>query len=193
MHLEQRVLGSTCATHPFSCVLLQTSGASSGAGTVSVVKVINTSAAGASTTTTAASPGGVRLAKAQEPVRRVETLCKQEKANRIVAEAIARAKARGERNIPRVLNQDELPSGQAAADGDAGGPAAAGAKKKGGGGGGGGGKKKSPVAAAGGGKGGAAAGGGAGDKKAKAKVGGAVGVAGGTGGGSKSKGKSKPK
>uniref|UniRef100_A0A671S3A2 Chromodomain-helicase-DNA-binding protein 8-like n=1 Tax=Sinocyclocheilus anshuiensis TaxID=1608454 RepID=A0A671S3A2_9TELE len=57
-----------------------------------------------------ASSSGVRLAKVQEPVRRVETLCKQEKANRIVAEAIARAKARGERNIPRVLNQDELPS-----------------------------------------------------------------------------------
>uniref|UniRef100_A0A671S425 Chromodomain-helicase-DNA-binding protein 8-like n=1 Tax=Sinocyclocheilus anshuiensis TaxID=1608454 RepID=A0A671S425_9TELE len=84
--------------------------ASSAGGTVSVVKVISTSAAGsASGTTTTASSSGVRLAKVQEPVRRVETLCKQEKANRIVAEAIARAKARGERNIPRVLNQDELP------------------------------------------------------------------------------------
>lgn len=161
-----------------------------------MVKVINTSAAGTSTTTTVASPGGVRLAKAQEPVRRVETLCKQEKANRIVAEAIARAKARGERNIPRVLNQDELPSGQTATDADGVSPATAGAKKKGGGGGGGGGggKKKSPVAAAGGGKGGAAGGGGgAGDKKGKAKAGGVVGVAGGASGGSKSKGKSKPK
>uniref|UniRef100_A0AAQ6AM39 DNA helicase n=1 Tax=Amphiprion ocellaris TaxID=80972 RepID=A0AAQ6AM39_AMPOC len=45
-------------------------------------------------------------------VRRVEILCKQEKANRIVAEAIARAKARGEKNLPRVLNQDELPTTQ---------------------------------------------------------------------------------
>uniref|UniRef100_A0A671S2U2 Chromodomain-helicase-DNA-binding protein 8-like n=1 Tax=Sinocyclocheilus anshuiensis TaxID=1608454 RepID=A0A671S2U2_9TELE len=119
--------------------------ASSAGGTVSVVKVISTSAAGsASGTTTTASSSGVRLAKVQEPVRRVETLCKQEKANRIVAEAIARAKARGERNIPRVLNQDELPAGQTSADleGVAG---AGGAKKKGGGGGGSGGsKKKSP-------------------------------------------------
>uniref|UniRef100_A0A3B4B4K4 Chromodomain helicase DNA binding protein 7 n=1 Tax=Periophthalmus magnuspinnatus TaxID=409849 RepID=A0A3B4B4K4_9GOBI len=32
--------------------------------------------------------------------------------NRIVAEAIARAKARGEKNLPRVLNQDELPASQ---------------------------------------------------------------------------------
>uniref|UniRef100_A0A672KZZ6 Chromodomain-helicase-DNA-binding protein 8 n=1 Tax=Sinocyclocheilus grahami TaxID=75366 RepID=A0A672KZZ6_SINGR len=90
---------------------------SSAGGAVSVVKVISTSAAGsASGTTTTASSSGVRLAKVQEPVRRVETLCKQEKANRIVAEAIARAKARGERNIPRVLNQDELPAGQTSVD-----------------------------------------------------------------------------
>ena len=156
-----------------------------------MVKVINTSAAGASTTTTVASPG-VRLAKAQEPVRRVETLCKQEKANRIVAEAIARAKARGERNIPRVLNQDELPSGQTSADAEGASGSAAVVKKKGGGGGGS--KKKSPVAAVAGGKGGGAAGGGGGDKKGKAKAGGAVGgVAGVTSGGSKSKGKSKLK
>lgn len=148
-----------------------------------MVKVINTSASGsASCTTTTAASSGVRLVKAQEPVRRVETLCKQEKANRIVAEAIARAKARGERNIPRVLNQDELPAGQTSADleGVAG---AAGAKKKGGGGGGGGGsKKKSP--SVGGGK--VVVGG---DKKSKAKTPGVV--AG--GGGSKSKSKTKLK
>uniref|UniRef100_A0A8C7UF68 Chromodomain helicase DNA binding protein 8 n=1 Tax=Oncorhynchus mykiss TaxID=8022 RepID=A0A8C7UF68_ONCMY len=111
---------------------------STAGGTVSVVKVINTSAAGSapSTTTTMASTG-IRLAKAQEPVRRVETLGKQEKANRIVAEAIARAKARGERNIPRVLNQDELPPGQKAADKGAAATTTGtpGAKKKGGGGG----------------------------------------------------------
>uniref|UniRef100_A0A673LKQ9 Chromodomain-helicase-DNA-binding protein 8-like n=1 Tax=Sinocyclocheilus rhinocerous TaxID=307959 RepID=A0A673LKQ9_9TELE len=119
--------------------------ASSAGGAVSVVKVISTLAAGsASGTTTTASSSGVRLAKVQEPVRRVETLCKQEKANRIVAEAIARAKARGERNIPRVLNQDELPAGQTSADLE-GVEGAGGAKKKGGGGGGSGGsKKKSP-------------------------------------------------
>uniref|UniRef100_A0A673J4C6 Chromodomain-helicase-DNA-binding protein 8 n=1 Tax=Sinocyclocheilus rhinocerous TaxID=307959 RepID=A0A673J4C6_9TELE len=116
-------------------------------GAISVVKVISTSAAGsASCTTTTVSSSGVRLVKVQEPVRRVETLCKQEKANRIVAEAIARAKARGERNIPRVLNQDELPAGQTSADLE-GVTGAGGAKKKGGGGGSGSGgsKKKSPM------------------------------------------------
>uniref|UniRef100_A0A673Y650 Chromodomain helicase DNA binding protein 8 n=1 Tax=Salmo trutta TaxID=8032 RepID=A0A673Y650_SALTR len=125
------------------------SSTSTAGGTVSVVKVINTSAAGSapSTTTTMASTG-IRLAKAQEPVRRVETLGKQEKANRIVAEAIARAKARGERNIPRVLNQDELPAGQKAADKGAAAMTTGtpGAKKKGGGGGS---KKKSPPGAGG--------------------------------------------
>lgn len=79
-----------------------------------MVKVINSSTAGPSTTTTTPSQA-IRITKASgEPasVRRVEILCKQEKANRIVAEAIARAKARGEKNLPRVLNQDELPSTQ---------------------------------------------------------------------------------
>uniref|UniRef100_A0A4W4GPK3 DNA helicase n=1 Tax=Electrophorus electricus TaxID=8005 RepID=A0A4W4GPK3_ELEEL len=105
----------------------------SSGGAVSVVKVINTTA--------------VRVVKAQEPVRKVESLCKQEKANRIVAEAIARAKARGERNIPRVLNQDELPAGQTSADVE-GAAAPAGTKKKVGGGN----KKKSPASGATGGK-----------------------------------------
>uniref|UniRef100_A0A8C1SRI0 Chromodomain-helicase-DNA-binding protein 8 n=1 Tax=Cyprinus carpio TaxID=7962 RepID=A0A8C1SRI0_CYPCA len=162
---------------------LQSHTASSAGGAVSVVKVINTLATGsASGTTTTAASSGVRLAKVQEPVRKVETLCKQEKANRIVAEAIARAKARGERNIPRVLNQDELPAGQTSADlEDAAG--AGGAKKKGGGGGGGGSggsKKKSPSA----GVGKLVVGG---DKKSKAKTPGVVSG----GGGSKSKSKTK--
>uniref|UniRef100_A0A8C5C9X9 Chromodomain helicase DNA binding protein 8 n=1 Tax=Gadus morhua TaxID=8049 RepID=A0A8C5C9X9_GADMO len=99
--------------------------ASSAGGTVSVVKVINTSAAGSAATTTTTSGGlgvsglggqAIRITKASGEtvtVRRVETLCKQEKANRIVAEAIARAKARGEKNLPRVLNQDELPASHA--------------------------------------------------------------------------------
>uniref|UniRef100_A0A8C1E9U3 Chromodomain helicase DNA binding protein 8 n=1 Tax=Cyprinus carpio carpio TaxID=630221 RepID=A0A8C1E9U3_CYPCA len=96
----------------------QSSTASSAGGAISVVKFINTSAAGSSSsTTTTVASSGVRLAKVQEPVRKVETLCKQEKANRIVAEAIARAKARGERNIPRVLNQDELPKSPSAGGG----------------------------------------------------------------------------
>lgn len=80
-----------------------------------MVKVINTSTAGPSTTNTTTASQAIRITKAPgEPasVRRVEILCKQEKANRIVAEAIARAKARGEKNLPRVLNQDELPSTQ---------------------------------------------------------------------------------
>ncbi|XP_029561316.1 chromodomain-helicase-DNA-binding protein 8 isoform X2 [Salmo trutta] len=160
----------------------QTSATSTAGRAVSVVKVINTSAAGSapSTTTTMSSPG-IRLAKAQEPVRRLETLCKQEKANRIVAEAIARAKARGERNIPRVLNQDELPAGQKAAHQGAAATTTGmpGAKKKGGGN-----KKKSPAAAAG--KGGAGA-----EKKGKAKA--AGGAAGGTPGGAAGTGCSKSK
>ncbi|XP_034147358.1 chromodomain-helicase-DNA-binding protein 8 isoform X3 [Esox lucius] len=163
----------------------QTSSASTAGGAVSVVKVINTSASSSSpSTTTTTALSGIRIAKAQEPVRRVETLCKQEKANRIVAEAIARAKARGERNIPRVLNQDELPAGQKAVD--QGTPAATagtpGAKKKGGGGS----KKKSPSAPGVGGKGGATI-----EKKGKAKA--VSGVAGGTPGGAAGTGGSKSK
>nr|XP_015812879.2 chromodomain-helicase-DNA-binding protein 8 isoform X1 [Nothobranchius furzeri] len=91
----------------------QTTSASPSGGAVSVVKVINSSAAGPSATTTTSPSQAIRISKAPgEPasVRRVEILCKQEKANRIVAEAIARAKARGEKNLPRVLNQDELPA-----------------------------------------------------------------------------------
>uniref|UniRef100_A0AAR2LG19 DNA helicase n=1 Tax=Pygocentrus nattereri TaxID=42514 RepID=A0AAR2LG19_PYGNA len=120
----------------------QTSSASGAGGAVSVVKVINTSAGSAASSGTAAASTGIRVAKAQEPLRKVETLCKQEKANRIVAEAIARAKARGERNIPRVLNQDELPTGQTSADLE-GAATPIGAKKKSGGGS----KKKSPTSA----------------------------------------------
>uniref|UniRef100_H3CR68 Chromodomain-helicase-DNA-binding protein 8 n=1 Tax=Tetraodon nigroviridis TaxID=99883 RepID=H3CR68_TETNG len=93
----------------------QTSSASTAGGTVSVMKVTNASAAGPSATTTP-STQTIRITKAPQgesaSVRRVEILCKQEKANRIVAEAIARAKARGEKNLPRVLNQDELPNTQ---------------------------------------------------------------------------------
>ncbi|KAJ8272581.1 hypothetical protein GJAV_G00090900 [Gymnothorax javanicus] len=178
-------------------------GSSSAGGAVSVVKVINTSAAGSSSLTTTSASGAtvLRSPKSQEPLRRVETLCKQEKANRIVAEAIARAKARGERNIPRVLNQDELPVSAAnqglttpEQGGAIAGSASVGGKKKAVGGGGGT-KKKSP--SAGGGKGGGAGG----EKKGgKAKAGslvpggGAVGVGGvgvGGAGGSKSKSKAK--
>ncbi|KAJ8366948.1 hypothetical protein AAFF_G00336370 [Aldrovandia affinis] len=170
-------------------------GSSTAGGTVSVVKVISTSAAGSSTVTTTSVSGAAapRSPRAQEPLRRVETLCKQEKANRIVAEAIARAKARGERNIPRVLNLDELPASAAAslASAELGGASCTpGGKKKSGGGGA---KKKSPSA---GGKGGA----GGGEKKGKAKAGGGAvagsssgggGAGGGGAGGVKNKSKTK--
>ncbi|KAM8727380.1 chromodomain-helicase-DNA-binding protein 8 isoform 3-T3 [Acanthopagrus schlegelii] len=168
----------------------QTSSASSAGGTVSVVKVINTSAAGPSTTTTTSPSQAIRITKAPgEPasVRRVEILCKQEKANRIVAEAIARAKARGEKNLPRVLNQDELPSTQTSPESGGTVTVVSAAKKKSSGGGS---KKKSPVA---GGTTPKPAGGA--DKKGKVKTpGGTTGVAGCTvipGAGNKSKSKTK--
>ncbi|XP_076018245.1 chromodomain-helicase-DNA-binding protein 8 isoform X3 [Genypterus blacodes] len=167
----------------------QTSSAGGTGGTVSVVKVINTSTAGSSTTTTTPSQA-IRITKAPgEPasVRRVEILCKQEKANRIVAEAIARAKARGEKNLPRVLNQDELPSNQTSTDVGGTMTVVSAAKKKSSGGGS---KKKSPVA------GGVVSktGGGA-EKKGKVKtVGGTASAAAGTmipGSANKSKSKAK--
>lgn len=139
-----------------------------------MVKVINATAGSMPGSGAGVAAAGIRVAKTPDPQRKVETLCKQEKANRIVAEAIARAKARGERNIPRVLNQDELPAGHTSGDLEAGGTPA---KKKSGGGGS---KKKSPPSGA------------AGktpDKKMKVKT--AV-LAGGPGG-SKSKSKTKPK
>uniref|UniRef100_A0A3B3WQN2 Uncharacterized protein n=1 Tax=Poecilia mexicana TaxID=48701 RepID=A0A3B3WQN2_9TELE len=113
-------------------------------GTVSVVKVINPSMAAPPATTTTPSQA-IRITKAPgEPaaVRRVEILCKQEKANRIVAEAIARAKARGEKNLPRVLNQDELPSTQTSPEMGGTLTVVSTAKKKSSGGGS---KKKSPI------------------------------------------------
>ncbi|TKS80274.1 Chromodomain-helicase-DNA-binding protein 8 [Collichthys lucidus] len=178
----------TGSRRPESCSATQNASAATG-GTVSVVKVINTSAAGPSTTTTTPSQA-IRITKAPgEPasVRRVEILCKQEKANRIVAEAIARAKARGEKNLPRVLNQDELPTTQTSPETGGTVTVVSAAKKKTSGGGS---KKKSPVA---GGTTPKTAGGA--DKKSKVKTpGGTTGVAGCTvipGGGNKSKSKTK--
>lgn len=139
------------------------------------MKVINTSAAGPSSTTTTPSQA-IRITKGPgEPasVRRVEILCKQEKANRIVAEAIARAKARGEKNLPRVLNQDELPATQSSPEMGGTVTVVSSAKKKTSGGGS---KKKSPVS---GGMAPKTAGGP--DKKGKVKApGGTTIVAGGT-------------
>ncbi|XP_043913895.1 chromodomain-helicase-DNA-binding protein 8 [Protopterus annectens] len=65
--------------------------------TISVMKVVN------------AGETATQEASEAEDDRKLDHQRKQEKANRIVAEAIARARARGERNIPRVLNEDELP------------------------------------------------------------------------------------
>ncbi|EMP41280.1 Chromodomain-helicase-DNA-binding protein 9 [Chelonia mydas] len=42
--------------------------------------------------------------------KKVESESKQEKANRIISEAIAKAKERGERNIPRVMSPENFPS-----------------------------------------------------------------------------------
>lgn len=74
-----------------------------GSAGLSVVKVLSSTEVAA-----LAGPPGSR--GASEESRKLEHQKKQEKANRIVAEAIARARARGEQNIPRVLNEDELPS-----------------------------------------------------------------------------------
>ncbi|KAM9510384.1 chromodomain-helicase-DNA-binding protein 8 [Guaruba guarouba] len=96
-------------TVPLKVVLQPQTPTSAGASSgLSVVKVLSTpdlschhppGGGGA-----AAAPRG-----ASEESRKLEHQKKQEKANRIVAEAIARARARGEQNIPRVLNEDELP------------------------------------------------------------------------------------
>ena len=39
---------------------------------------------------------------------------KQEKANRIISEAIAKARQRGEKNIPRVMSPESFPSSSSA-------------------------------------------------------------------------------
>lgn len=62
-----------------------------------------------------------------------------------MAEAIARAKARGEKNLPRVLNQDELPSTQSSPEAGGTLTVVSAVKKKPSGGGS---KKKSPVSGA---------------------------------------------
>ncbi|XP_072006128.1 chromodomain-helicase-DNA-binding protein 8 isoform X2 [Engystomops pustulosus] len=88
-------------------VLLQPQAGSSQGGqqSLSVVKVLNANEVANLT----ASPTIMKVGVPGES-RKLDNQKKQEKANRIVAEAIARARARGEQNIPRVLNEDELPS-----------------------------------------------------------------------------------
>uniref|UniRef100_A0A8C0KRD9 Chromodomain helicase DNA binding protein 8 n=1 Tax=Canis lupus dingo TaxID=286419 RepID=A0A8C0KRD9_CANLU len=89
-----------------SATAVSSSRASSG---LSVVKVLSASEVAALSSPASSAPHtGGKIG--MEENRRLEHQKKQEKANRIVAEAIARARARGEQNIPRVLNEDELPS-----------------------------------------------------------------------------------
>lgn len=52
----------------------------------------------------------VRSVSERRPKKKVDSESKQEKANRIISEAIAKAKERGERNIPRVMSPDNFPS-----------------------------------------------------------------------------------
>ncbi|XP_028649461.1 chromodomain-helicase-DNA-binding protein 8 [Erpetoichthys calabaricus] len=102
---QSQVQGQRLAV-PLKLLLQPQAGSSQ--GSVSVVKVVNPSEAVNVSTTSGSQVLTSSQAKGAES-RRLEHQRKQEKANRIVAEAIARAKARGEQNIPRVLNQDELP------------------------------------------------------------------------------------
>ncbi|XP_039097296.1 chromodomain-helicase-DNA-binding protein 9 isoform X5 [Hyaena hyaena] len=52
----------------------------------------------------------VRVMSEKKQRKKVESESKQEKANRIISEAIAKAKERGERNIPRVMSPENFPS-----------------------------------------------------------------------------------
>ncbi|KAM4808492.1 chromodomain-helicase-DNA-binding protein 8 [Rhinophrynus dorsalis] len=93
---------------PLKVVLQPQAGSSQGTTQgLSVVKVLNASEV--ASLTAGQSLVKVGAAGVGES-RKLDNQKKQEKANRIVAEAIARARARGEQNIPRVLNEDELPS-----------------------------------------------------------------------------------
>ncbi|CAH2294634.1 chromodomain-helicase-DNA-binding 8 isoform X1 [Pelobates cultripes] len=99
--------GAQRVSVPLKVVLQPQAGSSQGTTQgLSVVKVLNASevanfTAGQTLVKVGTCTGGES--------RKLDHQKKQEKANRIVAEAIARARARGEQNIPRVLNEDELP------------------------------------------------------------------------------------
>ncbi|XP_040272758.1 chromodomain-helicase-DNA-binding protein 8 isoform X2 [Bufo bufo] len=90
---------------PLKVLLQPQAGSSQGATqSLSVVKVLNANEVANLT----AGQSIVKVGAGES--RKLDHQKKQEKANRIVAEAIARARARGQQNIPRVLNEDELPS-----------------------------------------------------------------------------------
>uniref|UniRef100_A0A670ZHB9 Uncharacterized protein n=1 Tax=Pseudonaja textilis TaxID=8673 RepID=A0A670ZHB9_PSETE len=92
-------------TVPVKVVLQPQASSSQGSSSgLSVVKVLSSSEVAALPSSSGTTRSG------SDESRKLEHQKKQEKANRIVAEAIARARARGEQNIPRVLNEDELPS-----------------------------------------------------------------------------------
>lgn len=55
----------------------------------------------------------MRILSEKKQRRKAESESKQEKANRIISEAIAKAKERGERNIPRVMSPENFPSASA--------------------------------------------------------------------------------
>lgn len=52
----------------------------------------------------------VKVTSERRQKKKVDTESKQEKANRIILEAIAKAKERGERNIPRVMSPENFPT-----------------------------------------------------------------------------------
>lgn len=52
----------------------------------------------------------VRAMSEKKQRKKADSESKQEKANRIISEAIAKAKERGERNIPRVMSPENFPS-----------------------------------------------------------------------------------
>lgn len=52
----------------------------------------------------------VKAMSEKKQKKKADMESKQEKANRIISEAIAKAKERGERNIPRVMSPENFPS-----------------------------------------------------------------------------------
>uniref|UniRef100_A0A4W3JRE1 Chromodomain helicase DNA binding protein 7 n=1 Tax=Callorhinchus milii TaxID=7868 RepID=A0A4W3JRE1_CALMI len=72
---------------------------------VPVQQQLSNTSADTPTDMTQVSGQNAQLASGDERQKSLEQQRKQEKANRIVAEAIAKAKARGEQNIPKVVDQ----------------------------------------------------------------------------------------
>uniref|UniRef100_A0A663MDA5 Chromodomain helicase DNA binding protein 9 n=1 Tax=Athene cunicularia TaxID=194338 RepID=A0A663MDA5_ATHCN len=77
------------------CLLLQPPSSKKTDGSGSYTKLQNTQ---------------VRAMSEKKQKKKADSESKQEKANRIISEAIAKAKERGERNIPRVMSPENFPS-----------------------------------------------------------------------------------